>query len=223
MTINRKQFRSRPNEAVLTNGDIELFALNGYVVKCGVLDGSLLERAEDLMWEALGENFDRDDSLTWRSVAADCAGSIAVSDRYGKVKLREAVWGQPALDALMTQNLVVFAMVERLLGAGNVLPPVRSRGLYPTFPTPVFRSTPMSTCRRFRSRLAWWPTLTKFRRAGAGSRSGLAVTVRCFPPAPTTPQRRPIAGNARSRRRSMRTSLSRSQAAPAMSSFSITS
>ena len=143
MTSDRKPSRSRPNEAVPTIGDIESFALNGYVVMRGVLDERLLERAEDLMWEALGKNFDRDDSLTWRSVATDCAGAIAVSDRYGKVKLREAVWGEPALDALLTRNPVVFAMVERLLGAGNVLPPERSRGLYPTFPTPEHAKVPI--------------------------------------------------------------------------------
>lgn len=143
MAIELKVLKGGPKAAELTTDDIESFALNGYIVKRGVLDQSLLTRSEDLMWEALGSNFDRNDPSTWRSVATDCLGTLAVSDRYGKVKLREAVWGQPELDALLTTNPIVFAMVEQLLGAGNVLPPERSRGIYPTFPTPEHADIPI--------------------------------------------------------------------------------
>ena len=127
----------------LTDSDIESFALNGFVIKRGVLNKTLIQNAEDLMWEALGQSFVPDDPDTWHGVARDCLGALPISDRYGKVKLRDEIWGHPALEAVLAKNPVLFSMVERLLGEGNVLPPERSRGIYPIFPTPEHTDIPV--------------------------------------------------------------------------------
>ncbi len=120
----------------LTRQEIEHFALEGYVVKRGVLDPGDAARAVDLMWSLMPEQFRRDDPATWRGKVTDLRGAVTLRERLGQVKLREEVWGQPLLDELLTRNTEIHGMVEQLLGTGRVEMPDRFRGYYPTFPTP---------------------------------------------------------------------------------------
>jgi len=127
----------------LTQAEIEHFALHGYVVKKNVLDPDKLQAAVDVVWDEMPDSFDRGDPATWRGHVVDCNGNQSITARYGKVKLRDHIWGNETLDDLSVRNADIFAMVEQLLGAGNVVPPERFRGLYPIFPTPEHRNIPV--------------------------------------------------------------------------------
>ncbi|MEL7205093.1 MAG: hypothetical protein AAFZ10_07860 [Pseudomonadota bacterium] len=141
--LDAKTVEGEQQNKFLTDSDIESFAINGFVVKRGALDADLMQSAEDLMWETLGGHFVPDDPSSWRGVAKDCLGALPISDRYGKVKLRDEIWEHPALNNLLNDNPMLFSMMERLLGEGNVLHPDRSRGIYPIFPTPEHAHIPV--------------------------------------------------------------------------------
>ncbi|MEM9241641.1 MAG: hypothetical protein AAGB07_16835, partial [Pseudomonadota bacterium] len=98
--LDANTIKDEQNNKFITDSDIESFAINGFVVKRGALDADLMKDADDLMWDALGGHFVPDDPSTWRGVAKDCLGALPISDRYGKVKLRDEIWEHPALNNL---------------------------------------------------------------------------------------------------------------------------
>ncbi|MGH7963829.1 MAG: phytanoyl-CoA dioxygenase family protein [Candidatus Binatia bacterium] len=128
---------------VLSDAEIEQFVIQGYVVKKKVLVPELMRKAVAVMWENMPEHLKRDDPSSWRGAVTDCRGPSTISRKKGKVKLRREIWANETLDTLITHNDHIFSLVEQLLGQGNVSRPQRFRGLYPIFPTPEHKNTPV--------------------------------------------------------------------------------
>ncbi|RXF67427.1 phytanoyl-CoA dioxygenase family protein [Hansschlegelia zhihuaiae] len=129
---------------MLTATDIAFFALNGYVVKRGVLERDLLDKAAEVAWLHLPSGFHRDDPQSWTEKVADCRGDMTAGERFGLVKLRREIRSDGAVARITIRNRVIMAMAAQLLGEGNVAPPQHFRGLYPIFPTPEHADVPVN-------------------------------------------------------------------------------
>lgn len=121
---------------MLSKADIEHFALHGYVVMRQAIDPQLLRKAADLVWRNAPTHFSKDDPSTWRDAVIDCRGELSISERFGLVKLRNEIGQNAELLDITISNPTLQAFVSQLLGADNIGPWIRPRGIYPIFPTP---------------------------------------------------------------------------------------
>jgi hypothetical protein len=129
---------------MLTAAEVEAFALEGYVVKRGLIGQDLLATVVDLIWDYLPPDFRRDDPETWRAPVSDCRGSQDISERFGLVKFRNEIQHEAAVRRLTIGNDALLQCAEQLLGRGNARMPRKFRGLYPIFPTPEHADVPIN-------------------------------------------------------------------------------
>jgi hypothetical protein len=108
----------------LNDEEIAFFKREGYLIKRGLLDPTLMARAQDQVWVAAPPELDRHNPDTW-------VGAFA-QERF-TWKYRE-----PGSEAWMVEllpaNPAVWAIAEQLLGEGSLQPPDRVRGIYLVFP-----------------------------------------------------------------------------------------
>lgn len=126
-------FESRPP---VTASEVARFGREGFVVLRRVLDSAGVAAARDRIWEALPGHFRRDDARSWRGLVEDESGTRDLLDRKGRVKLRGALRGDPALLTLLPENPVIRETVAALLAPRVFAPPRTVRGIYLTFPMP---------------------------------------------------------------------------------------
>lgn len=116
----------------LTQDDIRFFKSEGYLIKRGVLDGDLMERAREVFWAALPPELDRHDPETWsRKMPARKDPPNSIGDHTWKYR---ELGGEDWMIQLLPSNPHIWTMAEQLLGVGTLRPPERLRGIYATFP-----------------------------------------------------------------------------------------
>jgi hypothetical protein len=119
----------------LTTDDLAFFKRNGYLIKRGVLDPALMARARERLWDGAPPSLRREEPATW-------VGPIAADDESeDKLNYRKGFrwqYREPGSEAWMVRLLAseprVWGMAEQLLGAGQLVPPERIRGIYCTLP-----------------------------------------------------------------------------------------
>ena len=119
----------------LTTDEMGFFKRNGYLIKRGVLDAGLLERARARLWEGAPPGRRRDDPDTWTGpFREDEENPESDNHRRGfRWNFREP-GGEPWMVRLLATEPKVWAMAEQMLGEGQLVQPQRIRGIYCTLP-----------------------------------------------------------------------------------------
>lgn len=118
---------------LLTTDEIDHFKEYGYVLKRGLLDPTLMAHARDALWAGAPAPLKRDDPTTWVGPFAEkCDDPNSV--RNGFTWKYRAPGSDGWMKELLPLNVNVRAIAEQLLGAGNVQPPERLRGIYCMLP-----------------------------------------------------------------------------------------
>lgn len=111
--------------------------VNGYLVRSGVMDPVILDRAVKYSWSQLPESFHPDQAATWKGRVTDSLCTRSIDGRKGRVKLRECVRRERWLYEMVAANPVVRATVESLIGPERTEPLRYVRGIYPIFPARI--------------------------------------------------------------------------------------
>jgi hypothetical protein len=130
----------------LSSDEMRFFKREGYLIKRGVLDLELMARARERLWVGAPPSLRREDPASW-------VGPIAAGDESeDKGNYRRGFrwqYREPGSEAWMVRLLAseprVWGMAEQLLGAGQLVPPERIRGIYCTLPYGE-RPIPPATC-----------------------------------------------------------------------------
>ena len=116
----------------LSTEDIRFFKSEGYLIKRGILDAGLMERARESLWEAAPPEIDRHDPDTWsRPLPERREPPNVMVDHVWKFRERA---GEDWMIRLLATDPQVWAMAEQLLGVGTLTHPDRIRGIYCNFP-----------------------------------------------------------------------------------------
>jgi len=126
---------SEPRPPV-TASEFDRFTREGFLVLRRVLDPDGVAAARNRLWGELPERFRPEDARTWQGLVEDESGTRDLLARKGRVKLRGALRGDPALLALLPENAVIRDAVATLLAPRVAAPPRTVRGIYLTFPMP---------------------------------------------------------------------------------------
>lgn len=122
---------------MLSSADKRHFVEHGYLVRQLPFDAAVFARAIDLAWQHLDPQLVRDDPASWRTDCAitDSCHTRTMSERRGRVKLRECVHPVGWLGDVIHGDPRILEMVRDLLGP-DAVPRRKIRGLYPVFPQP---------------------------------------------------------------------------------------
>ena len=117
----------------LTTDEMRFFKRNGYLIKRGVLDPDLMERARARLWDGAPPGRRRDDPATWVGpFREDEENADRDNHRRGfRWNFREP-GGEPWMVRLLATDPTVWAMAEQMLGEGQLGQPARIRGIYCT-------------------------------------------------------------------------------------------
>ncbi len=113
--------------------EIDCFKENGYLIKRGLLDPALMQRAREALWAGAPAELRSDDPASWVGPFQE------ESDDKNSVR-RDYTWKYRALGSdqwmmdLLPRNPNVWAIAEELLGVGQVAEPERVRGIYCILP-----------------------------------------------------------------------------------------
>ena len=120
---------------LLTTDEMRFFKRNGYLVKRGVLDPALMERARARLWDGAPPGRRRDDPDTWVGpFREDEENPDKDNHRRGfRWNFREP-GVEPWMVRLLATEPKVWAMAEQMLGEGQPVQPARIRGIYCTLP-----------------------------------------------------------------------------------------
>ena len=120
---------------LLTTDEMRFFKRNGYLVKRGVLDPDLMERARARLWDGAPPGRRRDDPATWVGPFREDEENLdGANHRRGfRWNFREP-GGEPWMVRLLATEPKVWAMAEQMLGEGQLVQPERIRGIYCTLP-----------------------------------------------------------------------------------------
>jgi len=120
---------------LLTSDELRFFKRNGYLIKRGVMDPALMARARACLWDEPPPSMKRDDPRTWVGPlpAADLSKDPdSVRGEY-HWKYRR-IGADPWAVRMLATDPAIFAMAEQMLGAGEMQPPERIRGIYCILP-----------------------------------------------------------------------------------------
>jgi Phytanoyl-CoA dioxygenase (PhyH) len=126
-----------PPSAGLTSEEKEFFMVNGYLVRSGVIDPALLDRAVNYAWSQLPESFCPDNAATWKGKITDSLCTRSVDGRKGRVKLRECVRRERWLYGMIAGNPCIQSTIQDLIGQERTAPLRYVRGIYPIFPARI--------------------------------------------------------------------------------------
>ena len=120
---------------LLTTDEMRFFKRNGYLIKRGVLDPALLERARTRLWDGAPPGRRRDAPDTWVGpFREDEENPDGANHRRGfRWNFREP-GGEEWMVRLLATDPKVWAMAEQMLGKGQLVQPERIRGIYCTLP-----------------------------------------------------------------------------------------
>ncbi len=119
----------------LTIEEMRFFKRNGYLIKRGVLDAELMERARARLWDGAPPGRKRDDPTTWVGPFAEEeeSGDGDNARRGFRWNFREP-GREEWMVRLLAKNSDLWAMAERFLGEGTLVESQRIRGIYCTLP-----------------------------------------------------------------------------------------
>ena len=119
----------------LTTDEMRFFKRKGYLIKRGVLDPGLMERARARLWDGAPPGRRRDDPDSWTGPwREDEENPESDNHRRGfRWNFREP-GGEPWMVRLLATEPKVWAMAEQMLGEGRLVQPERIRGIYCTLP-----------------------------------------------------------------------------------------
>ena len=117
----------------LSADDIRFFKREGYLVKRGVLNPVLMERAREAMWAAAPPELDRGDPDTWIGPLPKRSDEHRnyTSGYYWKFR---QIGTEDWMVRLLATDPSLWSAAESLLGKGTLQRPERVRGLYCNLP-----------------------------------------------------------------------------------------
>ena len=120
---------------MLTTDEMRFFKRNGYLIKRGVLDPALMERARARLWDGAPPGRTRQDPATWVGpFREDEENPDGANHRRGfRWNFREP-GDEEWMVRLLATDPKVWAMAEQMLGKGQLVQPPRIRGIYCTLP-----------------------------------------------------------------------------------------
>ena len=120
---------------MLTTDEMRFFKRNGYLIKRGVLDPALMERARTRLWDGAPPDRRRDDPDTWVGpFRQDEENLDGANHRRGfRWNFREP-GDEEWMVRLLATEPKVWAFAEQMLGKGQLVQPERIRGIYCTLP-----------------------------------------------------------------------------------------
>lgn len=121
----------------LTENEIRFFRDNGFVIKRKVLRPDLIAKAQEVFWSHAPAQLERDNPASWigpfREEHHQNEGG-GMNYRGGfRWNLRSICQEDWIMD-LIPRDANMIAIAEQLLGAGQLQPPKRVRGIYSTLP-----------------------------------------------------------------------------------------
>ena len=126
----------------LSSEEIEFFKEQGYLIKRGVLDPTLMAKARASMWEAAPSvGLDPNDPDTWIGPVEESSDDRD-SALWGYSWKYRKHGGEDWMVRLLAKDPSVWAMAEQLLGEGNLAEPTRIRGIYCMLPEGDKPATP---------------------------------------------------------------------------------
>lgn len=117
----------------VSQDEIEFFKENGYLIKRGILDTELMERARERLWQGAPPTLKRDDPDTWVGPfpeSTDDPNSVWYDFTW---KFREP-GSEDWMVQLLAKNEIVWGTAEQLLGQGTLEEPEQIRGIYCMMP-----------------------------------------------------------------------------------------
>ena len=120
---------------LLTSDELRFFKSNGYLIKRGAMDPGLMARARESLWDDPPPSLKRDDPRTWVGPlpAGDLSNDPDSIRGHFHWKYRR-IGAEPWIVGMLATDPAIFAMAERMLGAGELQPPERIRGIYSILP-----------------------------------------------------------------------------------------
>ena len=120
---------------LLTSDELRLFKRYGYLIKRGVMDPGLMARARECLWDDPPPSLKRDNPRTWVGPlpAGDLSNDPDSIRGHFHWKYRR-VGAEPWIVRMLATDPAIFAMAEQMLGAGELQPPERIRGIYSILP-----------------------------------------------------------------------------------------
>ena len=123
-----------------TDDELLFFKRNGFVIKRNVLKPELIAKAQEVFWAEAPSQLVKDDPSTWVGPFRE-EFEITVEDRAPGTDQRKGYrWNLRHIGEddwmmdMIPRNPDLIGMAEQLLGAGNLVPPMRTRGIYTTLP-----------------------------------------------------------------------------------------
>ena len=119
----------------LTSEEMRFFKRNGYLIKRGVLDPQLMARARARLWDGAPPGRTRANPDTWVGpFRPEEENTDSSNARRGfRWNFREP-GAEPWMVRLLATDPNIWAMAEQMLGAGQLVQPLRIRGIYCTLP-----------------------------------------------------------------------------------------
>jgi hypothetical protein len=119
----------------LTTEELRFFKRNGYLVKKQVLCPELMERARTRLWEGAPPGRLRSDPATWIGpFSSDEENDEGSNYRRGFRWAYREPGDEEWMIRLLATEPKIWAMVEQMLGEGQIAQPERIRGIYCTLP-----------------------------------------------------------------------------------------
>ncbi|MBX3015599.1 MAG: phytanoyl-CoA dioxygenase family protein [Caldilineaceae bacterium] len=127
----------------LSPEEVTFFQTNGYLIKRGILDPTLLARARETMWAGAPAQLQRDEPASWVGPFVERSDDPASVRNHFTWKYR-APGSEAWMVELLPKNPTVWAIAEQLLGQGTLPEPERVRGIYCILPEGDLPAKPYS-------------------------------------------------------------------------------
>ena len=119
----------------LTVEELRFFKREGYLIKRQVMDPALMARARERLWDDPPPSLRRDDPRTWVGPLPESEHSTEFDNARRDYRWNyRRVGAEPWMVRMAATAPAIFALAERMLGAGELQPPERVRGIYCTLP-----------------------------------------------------------------------------------------
>lgn len=119
----------------LSPDDLRFFKREGYLIKRGVMDRRLVDRACERLWDGAPPRLKRDDPDTWIGPFPEEEESRDTSNARGGFSWKYRKPGTADwMLAMLATNSTIWGWAEQLLGKGTLVQPERILGIYCRLP-----------------------------------------------------------------------------------------
>lgn len=119
----------------LTTEELRFFKRNGYLIKRKVMDPALMAEARRRLWDDPPRSMQPLEPESWVGPLPAADHSADPDNQRSEYRWQyRRIGAEPWIVRMLATDPAIFAMAEQMLGAGELQPPDRIRGIYCTLP-----------------------------------------------------------------------------------------